>query len=485
MLWVDKHAPKRLSELSGNGPAVKALQSWFSSWAPGGKAALLFGPPGVGKTTAAHLLAKEAGAEIIETNASNYRNKKEIDRVVGSAATQRSLFDSSGEGKKIILVDEVDGISGRKDYGGVSAISALIKESKYPIILTANNAIVSGNSGRTAPFNPEKWERKFIGKADNRFKVFAFLKEVYFSETGEKPNDKAIWATVFSTEKKAGGKISAFLEALPIARGSNWWEWNPKLSPLKTATIQIEFSSPSTGEIEELVRKVSKAEGISLESGVSEEIAEKTGGDARAAITLLEALGRGKETLRLADLRGIATSKERRGNLEDAVRIILATGSSELSRDAFRGTESQPEELASYLSENILRFYSGNSLKDGYRALSDADIVSGRIISSGSQSLLPYRISFLTGGVSVAKENGRIPIAGKITNPLSKYSPSIVKKRRLRKQVHGKIRKKFPLAKGKAVMRLALIDPAVKEALEFDSEETEFVLSLSGKRMKR
>ncbi len=484
MLWVDKHAPKRLSQIAGNGPAVKALQRWFSSWAPGGKAALLFGPPGVGKTTAAHLLAKEAGAEIIETNASNYRNKKEIDRIVGSAATQRSLFDSSGEGKKIILVDEVDGISGRKDYGGVSAISALIKESKYPIILTANNAIVSGNSGRTAQFDSEKWERKFIGKADNRFKVFAFLKEVYFSETGERPNDKAIWATVFSTEKKAGGKISAFLEALPIARGSNWWEWNPKLSPIKTATIQIEFSSPSTEEIEELVRKVSKAEGISLESGVAEEIAEKTGGDARAAITLLEALGRGKETLRLADL-GIATSKERRRNLEDAVRIILATGSSELSRDAFKSTESQPEELASYLSENILRFYSGNSLKEGYRALSDADIVSGRIISSGSQSLLPYRISFLTGGVSVAKENGRIPISGKITNPLSKYSPSIMKKKRLRKQVHWKIRKRFPLTNGKAVIRLAIIDPAVKEALELDSEETEFVLSISGKRMKR
>ena len=41
---------------------------------PGAKAALLSGPPGIGKTTAAHLVAKELGYDIFELNASEKRS---------------------------------------------------------------------------------------------------------------------------------------------------------------------------------------------------------------------------------------------------------------------------------------------------------------------------------------------------------------------------------------------------------------------------
>jgi len=39
---------------------------------------------------------------------------------------------------KLILIEELEGISGREDYGGISTLSSLIRESKYPIIITAN-----------------------------------------------------------------------------------------------------------------------------------------------------------------------------------------------------------------------------------------------------------------------------------------------------------------------------------------------------------
>ena len=38
---------------------------------------------------------------------------------------------------KIILVDDIDGLSGTKDRGGVQALVRILKESSWPIVLTA------------------------------------------------------------------------------------------------------------------------------------------------------------------------------------------------------------------------------------------------------------------------------------------------------------------------------------------------------------
>jgi len=48
---------------------------------------------------------------------------------------QRSLFSNN----KIILIDEIDGLSGRNDRGGASALAKLIDRSIFPIIMTATN----------------------------------------------------------------------------------------------------------------------------------------------------------------------------------------------------------------------------------------------------------------------------------------------------------------------------------------------------------
>jgi len=51
------------------------------------KACLLSGPPGVGKTTSVRLIAKYMGYDVREWNASDERNKKSVNFILGDLKT--------------------------------------------------------------------------------------------------------------------------------------------------------------------------------------------------------------------------------------------------------------------------------------------------------------------------------------------------------------------------------------------------------------
>jgi replication factor C large subunit len=131
-----KHSPKTTKEIVGQEASIKKLKDFVSGFKRQKKrAALLYGPTGTGKTISAHALAREMGLEILEMNASDIRNADQINSLLGSAIGQMSLFAKS----KLILVDEIDGLSGTKDRGGLLAITKLIEKSSFPIILTVTN----------------------------------------------------------------------------------------------------------------------------------------------------------------------------------------------------------------------------------------------------------------------------------------------------------------------------------------------------------
>ncbi len=138
--WIIKYRPKKIAEVLDQEEAKKLIVPWLKKWLakqiPEKKAALFYGPPGCGKTALAEAAAKEYKLEYVEMNASDFRSRRDIERVAKIAASKASLFGFRG---KIILLDEVDGISGTADFGALDAILELIEVSRHPIILTAND----------------------------------------------------------------------------------------------------------------------------------------------------------------------------------------------------------------------------------------------------------------------------------------------------------------------------------------------------------
>ncbi|MEM5882850.1 MAG: replication factor C large subunit [Candidatus Aenigmatarchaeota archaeon] len=134
-MWSEKYRPKSLKEFVNQKEAVEKFLNWIKNWKPGSKAMLFYGPPGTGKTALVQAYAQEKDLEFVEMNASDFRSKTQIEEVFGRSMLQKPLFKKS----RIFLIDEVDGIAGREDIGGISAVIKIIKESYYPCILTANN----------------------------------------------------------------------------------------------------------------------------------------------------------------------------------------------------------------------------------------------------------------------------------------------------------------------------------------------------------
>jgi len=134
MMWAEKYRPQAILDMVGNEEARVSLIEWIDKWKKGTKPILLVGQPGIGKTTLAVLVAKQFGYDLISLNASDVRNKGQITHVLGPLLGSTTVL-----GKPLIFVDEVDGIHGRSDYGGVESLVKILKEPTVPIILAAND----------------------------------------------------------------------------------------------------------------------------------------------------------------------------------------------------------------------------------------------------------------------------------------------------------------------------------------------------------
>ena len=134
LMWSEKYRPQIISDMVGNEEPRAAIMEWFAKWKKGTKPLLLVGPPGIGKTTMAYLVAKQFGYDMIGLNASDVRSKSRINEILTPVLGNVSVL-----GIPMIFVDEVDGIHGRGDYGGAAALVDILKEPTVPIVIAAND----------------------------------------------------------------------------------------------------------------------------------------------------------------------------------------------------------------------------------------------------------------------------------------------------------------------------------------------------------
>jgi replication factor C large subunit len=172
--WVHKYAAKTREQIVCHGEQINRIISFIKDFRKQKrKAILLTGPSGIGKTSIAHAVANDLGLEIIEINASDVRNKDSILSIIGQASRQQSLF---GKGK-VILVDEVDGLSGTGDRGGIPALVTVIANTSFPIIMTA----ASLDDDRISPL--KKVSQSIELEEPDYHSVFSLLKEICGKES--------------------------------------------------------------------------------------------------------------------------------------------------------------------------------------------------------------------------------------------------------------------------------------------------------------
>jgi replication factor C large subunit len=136
MDWAEKYRPARLEDIVGNTTAIRQIAAWATNWTNKSKPLLIYGKPGIGKTSSAYALANDMGWDVIELNASDQRTAAVIEHIAGVGSVTASL---TGSVRKLIVLDEADNLQGTADRGGAKAIIECIRNAQQPMILIAND----------------------------------------------------------------------------------------------------------------------------------------------------------------------------------------------------------------------------------------------------------------------------------------------------------------------------------------------------------
>ena len=121
--WVDKYKPVKIEDIIGNKKPIQEIYNWLKVFTkekkPGSNfknSILISGPPGIGKTSTAHIILKEFGFNVIEFNASELRTSKILSEKIITILSGKSVQMMFNKNiRTAIILDEIDGIESKKE----------------------------------------------------------------------------------------------------------------------------------------------------------------------------------------------------------------------------------------------------------------------------------------------------------------------------------------------------------------------------------
>ncbi len=431
MELVEKYRPRTLAEVRGNKKAISELRKWALEWPNDKKAALLYGKPGTGKTSAAIALANDLGWGVLELNASDKRTQGILNQSVGEAAQNASFLNA----RKLILLDEIDNLHGNSDRGGARAVTELVKTTREPVILTANDlyGISSTLRGRC------KLIQFFAIREDSIKKA---LVDIWHNEEKDVLRAKDalddLVARFDQPEEAAGARtdyeqIRAKLQILAKVR------FNPQAlqqiyniedalddlvarfdQPEEAAGARTDYEQIAT-DVTQLKRFLQEIAPLSeelvaiehtlntVDAAFIEQIANNARGDLRSAINDFQAYLGGA----VAD----ATARDRVQSAFDLIRSILYDRDLTKPLNISYALDESPEDIIHWVDENVPRALEGKSLTSAFAILREADVYLGRTRRRQHYGLWRYALELMTSGVNVAAQQDRQ------RKPGARYSP--------------------------------------------------------------
>ncbi len=239
MSLAEKYRPKSLREIAGQDSVIKQVVEWLKKPQ---KALLLYGATGTGKTAIVEALANDLNYDLIELNASDLRNKEQIENALSSAVKFSSIKFKKG---KIILFDEVDGLS-PGDRGGAGAITRIMKESKFPVLLTANDA-----------YSPKLREIRQHCKLMQLKRIHPLSIEKRLREVAEKEKIKVPLSAIKQIAKSAGGDMRAALNDLESFAGGEAGEREREKNVFEV--VRAVFKTMSAEKAKEVLEQSDKS----------------------------------------------------------------------------------------------------------------------------------------------------------------------------------------------------------------------------------
>jgi DNA polymerase III delta prime subunit len=412
--------PAHLDELIGNLPARTQLKAWAERWRTGGppaqRAAVLSGPPGVGKTSAALALAADFGWSVVEMNASDARNERAIDQVAGRASITQTLMEvpgTHGAHRALILLDEADSLSGRVTEAARSAPAPTILRDflrgRYGTVDALNSAWGLSPTGKPTAF--ESWESVPRSPGNHAWaRLSPARRDIDDWKNSAKPRD--------SSDRGGLAAIARLVRSTrqPLLLTVNDDRVLTRYSPLfRTAVARVRFYPIRDREMTTQLSAIARREKLDLVPGVLDAIVGRAHGDLRAALNDLDAIAplpRGPLQLAVFGTRDMAN------DFEEVTAEVLSSSRFYRSVEIRDRLDAPPDDLLPWIEENLPHFAPDAAHRS---AAFDRLAVAERLLARARRfrvwGLWSYAQEVQTGGVGLALRDAPVPVAGRVMFP--------------------------------------------------------------------